>query len=138
MHERLALHHETEQLAWRIDRWRRTHRPPAALPEALWALAVGLASRQGVARTAKALRLGRTELKAAVEKLAQPEFESASAASFVELFGELGIDLAACESVAQSEQLVLQLESRAGAKMRIEATNVPHALMIDLVRAFAS
>ena len=138
MHEYLALHHETQQLAWRIDNWRRTHRPPASMPASLWSLAVSLASRQGVARTARALRLSRAELKAAVTQLEQPEFESASAAGFVELFGELGIELAACESSPAPEQLVLQLESRVGGKMRIEATNVAPTLLIDLVRAFAS
>jgi hypothetical protein len=138
MQNRLALHHETQQLAWRIDNWRRTHRPPATLPESLWSLAVGLAARQGVTQTSKALRLNRAELKAAVARLDQPEFESSSAAGFVELFGELGIELAVCESKSVSEQLVLQLESRSGGKMRIEATNVEPSLLIELVRAFAN
>ena len=137
MQDRLALQNEADTLSWRIGNWRRNHRPPAAMPSALWEQAVDLARRLGVARTAKALRLDRAELRAAVERGDQPEFQVASAASFVNLFGDLGIELAECQATAASEQLVLELESPSGARMRIEASNVAPASLLDLVRAFA-
>lgn len=137
MQNRLALQNETDTLSWRIGNWRRNHRPPAPMPPALWKEAVSLASRLGVARTAKALRLDRAELRAAVERAEQPEFQVASAASFVNLFGDLGIELAECRAVAADEQLVLELESNSGVRMRIEATNVAPGNLLDLVRAFA-
>ena len=137
MRNGLALQNEADTLSWRISNWRRNHRPPATMPAELWEQAVSLASRLGVARTAKALRLDRTELRAAVERAGQPEFQIASAASFVNLFGDLGIELAECQAVAADEQLVLELESTTGARMRIEARNVAPTSLLDLVRAFA-
>lgn len=137
MRNGLALQNETDMLSWRISNWRRNHRPPATMPSALWEQAVDLASRLGVARTAKALRLDRAELRAAVERAGQPEFQVATAASFVNLFGDLGIELAECQATATNEQLVLELESGSGARMRIEATNVAPSSLLDLVRAFA-
>lgn len=51
----------------------------------------------------------------------------------------LGIELARCDTPApEAEELVLELESKAGARMRVEARNVPAVSLLELVRAFAS
>lgn len=135
----LALQRETERLCWRISNWRRNHRPPATLPAELWEQAVALAARQGVGRTSRALRLDRNELRAALARKDQPAFQVASASSFHSLFGDLGIELAECQvPTTDPEQLVLELESLSGARMRIEAKNVAPELLLELVRAFAS
>lgn len=139
MQDRFALQRDIEKLSWRLDRWRRSHRPPAAIPADLWEQIVELASRLGVGKTARALRINRSELQEAVERGGQPKFEVAPAASLTDLFGELGIELARCDAPApEAEELVLELGSKAGARMRVEARNVPAISLLELVRAFAS
>ncbi len=139
MQDRLSLQQETEKLSWRLDHWRRRHRPPAAIPAELWEQIVDLAARQGVGRTSRALRLNRVELQEAVTRAGQPRFEVAQAADLTDLFGELGIELARCESpVPDAEELVLELEAKSGARMRVEARNVEATSLLELVRAFAS
>lgn len=139
MQDRLAIERETEKLSWRLDYWRRNHRPPGSIPQELWEQIVDLAKRQGVGRVARALRLNRAELQHAVARTDQPQFQAMPAASLGDLFGELGIELTRCETpVPEAEELVLELEAKSGAKMRLEARNVAAHSLLELVRAFAS
>ena len=78
-----------------------------------------------MARTAKALRLDRAELRAAVGRGDQPEFQVASAASFVNLFGDLGIELADCQAPPRASNSFWNSSLHpSGAIMRIEASSV--------------
>jgi len=56
-----------EGLRRRFERWRRTRKVRARIPEPLWASAVKLAGRYGIHRTAKALRVDYYALKKRVE-----------------------------------------------------------------------
>lgn len=51
----------------RFERWRRTRRGHARIPDALWAAAVKAADRHGLHRTVRALRLDYYSLKERVE-----------------------------------------------------------------------
>ena len=51
----------------RFERWRRTRRGHARIPDALWAAAVKAAGRHGLHRTVRALRLDYYSLKERVE-----------------------------------------------------------------------
>jgi hypothetical protein len=66
----------------RFAAWRRTRRPKARIPEALWELAVRLAAIHGVHRTTRALNLDYYSLKKRVEAAAHREN---SASAFIEL-----------------------------------------------------
>lgn len=54
----------------RFERWRRTRRGHARIPDALWAAAVKAAGRHGLHRTVRALRLDYYSLKERVERQA--------------------------------------------------------------------
>jgi len=56
-----------EGLRRRFERWRRTRKVRARIPEPLWVSAVKLAGRYGIHRTAKALRVDYYSLKKRVE-----------------------------------------------------------------------
>ena len=52
-----------EQVQARFQQWRRQKQGRAAIPDELWAAAIALARRDGVNRTAAALRLDGSKLK---------------------------------------------------------------------------
>lgn len=151
MQNHLATEWELDQLHWRITNWRRTHRPPADMPHELWERSVDVASRLGVGRTARALGLDRAALRDAVARLTTgPEFRVASAASFSELFSELGIEIGGLpeqrhaplaeqhtqQAQHEQDELTVDLENANGAKMRIQAKGVAPEALLELVRAF--
>ena len=57
-----------EGLRQRFERWRGTRKVRSRIPEPLWASAVKLATRYGIHRTAKALRVDYYALKKRVEQ----------------------------------------------------------------------
>ncbi len=61
--ERRPVTAEVEGVRQRIEHWRRTRRKRTAMPEELWAAAVGLAEKHSVYRIARALRLDYSTLK---------------------------------------------------------------------------
>lgn len=67
----------------RLDAWRRTRRPKSRIPEPLWEMAVHLAARHGLNRTARALHLDYYSLKKRLDKAESPRQQTAPA--FVEL-----------------------------------------------------
>jgi len=64
----------------RFERWRRTRRGHARIPDALWAAAVKAASRHGLHRTVRALRLDYYSLKERVEQQASTAHDPAARA----------------------------------------------------------
>lgn len=68
----------------RFTAWRRTSRPKARIPESLWELAVELAEKHGVHRTARALKLDYYSLKKRVESAAAGRSDE-GASAFLEL-----------------------------------------------------
>lgn len=61
--ERRPVSAEVEGVRRRIEHWRQTRPKRTAMPEELWAAAVGLAEEHSVYRMARALRLDYSTLK---------------------------------------------------------------------------
>lgn len=144
MRHRLSLDRETELLRWKLASWRQHHRAPAPVPARLWEQIVRLAARQGVTRTARALRLNAAEVKRAVAgQEAGPKFEVSDAANLSELFSEMGIAVAEpvhhvhpADELEERGELTVALESPDGVKMRIQARNVDPAVLLKLIQGF--
>ena len=92
----------------RFTAWRRSHRPRSRIPQPLWKLAVKLAGRHGLHRTASVLRLDYYSLKMRVEQ-ADGNGNGSAAAAFIEVASSLGA----------SGECVIELENGAGASMRV-------------------
>jgi hypothetical protein len=124
----------------RLERWREARRAGMRIPEPLWAVAVKVAGRYGIHRTAQALRLDYYSLKRRVEREATEKetttereavakgrgarksgvgaskTPAAAAATFVEL-----------PSPARSScgECTLELERPGGTKMRVHLKGLP-------------
>ena len=100
----------------RFANWRQGRKVGTRIPTALWELAVKLAERHGVSRTAQALRVGYYSLQGRVEarrlaSVTSAAVEQAMSPTFVELpappFG------AACECS-------IEFEKPCGTKLRVQ------------------
>jgi hypothetical protein len=99
--------------AAQFERWRQSRVRGARIPDRLWQLAVELASRQGISRTACALRVGYYELKKRLEdqgKRTPTTSRRSCESTFVEL-----------PPIATSigRECLIELEKVTGAKLRI-------------------
>ena len=103
---------ELARAAARWAQWRRTRELGARIPESLWKLALELAARHGVSRTAMVLRVDYYALKKRLDAQTPPRrVGSAAALAFVEL---------PPPSLATAGGCVIEFEKASGAKMRIE------------------
>jgi hypothetical protein len=103
-----------EDLRRRLEEWRSTHPRRARLPEPLWSEAVVLARTQGLAPTARALRLDYGSLKKRLQRSA--DGRSGAPPAFVELIAPAAANLSAC---------VVELEGLRGGRMRIQFRAAP-------------
>ena len=92
----------------RFSVWRRTKQPRSRIPQRLWNLAVKLAERHGLYRTASMLKLDYYSLKKQVEQ-ASDDSES-SGAAFVEVVSAPSPTGGEC---------VVELQDGSGASMRV-------------------
>ena len=106
---------------WRSKRASRTER----IPPALWKTATRCAERFGIHPTARALGLDYASLKRRMPLVAKPAQSAAS--PFVELVPSVR---------SSSPECVVELENRAGAKLRIELRGGAIPDLIDLARRF--
>lgn len=143
----------------RFERWRRTRRGHARIPDALWAAAVKAAGVHGLNRAVRALRLDYYSLKERVEQQASTARDrSAGAAagrcrsSARKRFGRRGADPARAlpaflelappsvagftASPAGPCQCTVEWEDAAGAKMRIELKDTAMPDLAALSRSF--
>ena len=105
--------------------WRKLRKKGSRIPPSLWRLAVRLASRYSIHRTATALKLDYYSLKQQVEAAADtPE---SNPPRFVEL---------PPPSVTVSKQGLFELNNGAGATMRLQLVGYDAAEMEVLVRGF--
>jgi hypothetical protein len=115
----------------RFEDWRRTRKVRTRIPEPLWALAVKLATRYGIHRTAKVLRVDYYALKKRVE--------GASAAIASKTPGEVArgqfLELPAAPWVGSGE-CRLELEDASGAKLRIQLKGFEAPDLAALSRSF--
>jgi len=108
----------------RFQAWRRQRPAGGRIPHWLWALAVRLASRHGVSRTAAVLGLSYYGLKERAEAAAdQPR---SSSPAFVEL----------PSPVVVGKQCLLELDNGAGATMRVQLVGYDAAEIGALARGF--
>jgi hypothetical protein len=115
-----------EDLRRRLEEWRSTQPRRARLPEPLWSEATALARTQGLAATARALRLDYASLKKRLQQL--PAEAPDAPPAFVELLAPAAArNLSAC---------VVELEGPHGGRMRIQfrATPPPAADLVALSR----
>ena len=98
-----------EEVRVRLEEWRRSRQKGTAIPNELWSAAIEVARRDGLGRTAAALRLDYGKLKRLMMEAEGIEKKSASP-SFMELV--------APEAAAVS-QCAIELEGRRG-RIRIE------------------
>lgn len=113
-----------EQVQARFEQWRQTRQGKARIPEELWAAAIEVARRDGVNRTAAALRLDGGKLKrrmvasgAAAQRSAPP--------AFVELM---------VPGAASLPEYTIELEGRTG-RLRIHCKGTTAADLAGLSRA---
>lgn len=105
---------DIEDLRRRLEEWRSTRPRRARLPEPLWSEAVALARTQGLAPTARALRLDYGSLKKRLQRLAADA--PGAPPAFVELIAPTAANLSAC---------VVELEGPRGGRMRIQFRAAP-------------
>ena len=92
----------------RFEAWRRTRIRGARIPKKLWKLAVGLAEKHGISRTASVLKLDYHALKNRVHANSSPSTDVSEA--FVEI---------APPSVPVSNECVVEFEDGTGACLRV-------------------
>jgi len=117
---------DMEEVREQFEMWRSSHAGRSRIPETLWASAVKLARQHGLHRTAKALRLDYTKLKALVGNNSAGKRKEEPA--FVEL-------LAAADRLPEC---VVELENARGKKIRIHLRGAAVPDVALLIRIFWS
>ena len=159
--ERRDLPAGLEGVQRRFERWRRTRRGHARIPESLWAAAVKAAGRHGLHRTVRALRLDYYSLKERVERPAGTARDPAarvaagrrrssarkrrgrrradtaqSLPAFLELLPPVAPGFVAVP--AGPCQCTVKWQNAAGAKMRIELKGTAMPDLAALSRSFCN
>jgi hypothetical protein len=118
---------DLEPLRQQLTAFRNTQPARSRLPEPLWAAATELATRYGVHRIARALRLDYTGLKKRVEQQGRPKPKHTTAVppTFVELVGP-AVAVTPCR---------VEVESSHG-KLRFELPAMATAELAHLLRTF--
>ena len=108
----------------KLEYWRRTHEPPARIPEDLWARAVEIAGEKGVYATSHALRLNYGSLKKRVEATSS-KGKGEGKAAFLEI--------PPLSSIVGPECLI-ELEDGKGSMMRIQIKGTQASDLAALAR----
>ena len=127
--ETQAIRSRLEATRRRFERWRRSRKIGARIPEALWAAGVKLAEADGIHTTARALGVDYYALKKRLEAksvLRSRRAVAGNGATFVELAATAPRGVPEC---------ILELEDVAGAKMRIHLKGVEAADVAALSRS---
>lgn len=111
-----------EELQARFEQWRQTRQGKSRIPDELWAAAIEVARRDGVNRTAAALRLDGGKLK---RRMVEAAAERAAPPAFVELMAP---------GAASMPEYMIELEGRNG-KLRIHCKGTAAAELAGLSRA---
>ena len=123
-----AIPTEMEEVRQQFESWRSTHAHRSRIPETLWTSAVKLARQHGLHRTAKALHLDYTKLKALVGGKSAAKRKQATTPAFVELV----------TAADRLPECVVELENARGKKMRIHLRGVTAPDVVLLSRIFWS
>ena len=114
-----------------FERWRGSHRGRRRIPESLWAVAVKAAGQFGVNRTVEALRVDYYRLKKRVALQADVVGTQPSGRGAMETFLELTPAMAPGRG-----RCLVELEDRAGSKMRIELETLETPDLVALTDSF--
>jgi hypothetical protein len=118
-----------EGVRQRFERWRRTRKAHARIPDSLWDAAAVMAGSFGISRTANVLRVNYHALKKHVGRktAAASRREAEGEARFVELTPFTTADAGEC---------LLECEDAGGAKMRVRMRGVGMPDLAALGRSF--
>lgn len=94
----------------RFEDWRRSRSRKIAIPDELWSLAIDIARREGVNRTAQQLRLDGGKLKRLLVAADSGKRKRRRQSGFVELIAPVPVGDPGC---------IIEFESAGGSKMRI-------------------
>src|ERR1017187_6401778 len=115
-----------DQLGRRLEEWRRSNAAPTPIPSEIWVKAAELATRVGLAKVSKALRLDYSNLKKRVDRVSS---NRQVPPTFVELLSPMAGGLGEC---------ALEVESAHGARMRVQINCPTPAGLACLLREFVA
>lgn len=111
-----------------FENWRNTRKSRGPIPEALWDAAIGLVGSYSVHQISKGLRLNHTAVKDRVEISRNVIPEEAPQTTFVEL--------PPLNQPMPIEEFSLDLENKAGAKMKIRMKGHTDIDLLALTQTF--
>lgn len=120
-----------------LAEWRQAHGGRGrAIPEAVWARAVDIARRVGVARVARALRLDSRRLQA---RMPARDRARRGGLQFVELTGVAAVP-ADAPAVARASAMVVEFAGQDGRRVRVEVSggDSSREVVVALARSFWS
>ena len=103
-----------KEVGARLEEWRRNRQGRAAIPDELWSAAIEVARRDGVTRTATALRLDGGKLKRLM-MAANGVAKRNTAPSFVELIAPEAAARAQCAIELEGRRARIRIELKANA-----------------------
>jgi len=111
-----------------FENWRKTRKSRGSIPEALWVAAISLAGSYSLHQISKGLRLNHTALKERVEVSRNAIPEEVPQTTFVEL--------PPLNQAMPIEEFSLDLENKAGAKMKIRMKGHTDIDLLALTKTF--
>lgn len=130
-----SRYEDLESLRLQFEDFRSKHPSRTRLPEELWRAAAAIAEVRGLNVVARALRLDLNSLKkwmglrgSAAPAKRKAGKRTAKAPAFVEFFSPSTSGMSNC---------MLEVESREGAKLRLEWKGATSSELTQLIRAFA-
>ena len=103
-----------EDVAARLAEWRQSRPKGAAIPDELWSAAIEVARRDGLGRTAAALRLDYGKLKRLM-MTADGIAKKTTAPSFMELIAPEAAAVAQCAIEVEGRRAKIRIELKASA-----------------------
>jgi hypothetical protein len=103
-----------EDVAARLAEWRQSRQKGAAIPDKLWSAAIEVARRDGLGRTAAALRLDYGKLKRLM-MAADGVAKKSTSPSFMELIAPEGAAVAQCAIEVEGRRAKIRIELKGSA-----------------------
>lgn len=103
-----------EDVAARLEEWRQSRQKRAAIPNELWSAAIEVARREGLGRTAAALRLDYGKLKRLM-MAADGVGNRTTTPSFIELIAPEAAAIAQCAIEMEGRRARIRIELKASA-----------------------
>jgi hypothetical protein len=103
-----------EELGMRLAEWRQSRQKGAAIPDELWSAAIEVARRDGLGRTAAALRLDYGKLKRLMTAADGVE-KKTTAPSFMELIAPEAAAVAQCAIEMEGRRARIRIQLKANA-----------------------